>query len=59
MIHPAHALLVLLAITLSAGNAGAHSRPAPGGCGENELFVSLTSDDTWRASMAFIDRRDR
>lgn len=26
--------------------------PAPGGCSPDELYMSLSSDDTWRASMS-------
>lgn len=44
-------MLILLLLSLSVGNAIANE-PAPGGCSNNELFISITSDDTWRASMA-------
>ena len=46
-----HALLLAIFLSFSVGNAIAND-PAPGDCGANELFVNLTSDDTWRASMA-------
>lgn len=39
-------------LMLCAVTASAQERLAPGGCGHDELFVNLTSDDTWRASMA-------
>jgi predicted peroxiredoxin len=27
-------------------------KPAPGGCGQSELFMSVTSDEAWRSGMA-------
>ena len=51
MLKQIHAVFLPLFLVLCVGNAIANE-PAPGGCGENELFVALTSDDTWRASMA-------
>ena len=45
-----HALLLAIFLSFSVGNAIAND-PAPGDCSANELFVNLTSDDTWQASM--------
>jgi len=46
-----YALLLPLFLSLSLGNAIANE-PVPGSCGDNELFVNLTTDETWRSSMA-------
>lgn len=42
------AAIVMGSGTVLARNAG----PAPGGCEDDELFMALTSDEAWRASMA-------
>lgn len=49
---------VLLALTIASIVMGSESvlartgGPAPGGCAPDELFMGLTSDEPWRASMA-------
>lgn len=46
-------VLSLATLTLGSGSVFATSMgPAPGGCLPDELFMSLSSNDTWRASMA-------
>jgi len=47
-----YVIFSVLALMLCTVSASAQGRLAPGGCGDNELFVNLSSDDTWRASMA-------
>lgn len=40
-------------MALGSGTVFATSMgPAPGGCSPDELYMSLSSDDTWRASMS-------
>lgn len=43
---------LLLPLTAAATASAAAPGPAPGTCSPDELFMNLTSDDTWRAGMA-------